>query len=380
MKIAVDLLSLAFGGSETYPFEMLPRLAESSNEFFVLLTKGKGGQLRDHVGDRVQIVNLPSLTANPFLRALYQRYWLPHWLRRERIDTLFVPGGLTTTKRRPGDCFRIVVMLRNMLPFDVQQQALFPFMRYPYRRFRYRLLARGLLQSFRTADRIVFISEYSKSIVGPLCNDSKCMVIPHGVGGSFRDTLASSDDILSRYRIRRPYLLYVSIFQPYKHQLEVIDGFRLYSNKGTSKQRLQLVLVGLAEGAYASRVLEASRGLAGHVLCTGRVPRKDIPTLLAYASILLFGSTCETCPNILLEYLSAAKPIICSNSKPMPEFGGDAVRYVDAKDAHEWCEAIAELQARKFLRSQMGERATLRAKRYSWDETGRKTLAALTDW
>ena len=64
----------------------------------------------------------------------------------------------------------------------------------------------------------------------------------------------------------------------------------------------------------------------------------------------------------------------------MPEFGGDAVRYVDAKDAHEWCEAIAELQARKFLRSQMGERATLRAKRYSWDETGRKTLAALTDW
>ena len=382
MRIAVDLMSLGYdgSGSATYPYEILPRLAASREQFYVLLTKGVGFQLRDHVADKLQIIDLPSGTSNPYYRAFYQRYRLPRWLRREKIDVLFVPGGLTATIRRRGDRFRTVVMLRNMLPFDVHQQGLFPFSRYPYRRVRYLLLSRGLIHSFRSADRIVFISEYSKHVVGPRCNNTSSLVIRHGVGDSFRTTFPCSDGLCDRYRIRKPFLLYVSTIQPYKHQIEILDGFHRYCMAEPRTENLQLVLAGPNHGQYASRVKVAAGKLKERVVCTGAVPREDIPRLLAQADILLFGSTCETCPNLLLEYLAAGRPIVCSNSDPMPEFGGDAVRYVDATDPQAWCDSIHDLQSNQLMKQKRGVRARQRSELFSWDESARKTLAALTDW
>ena len=131
MRIAVDLLSLGYGGSETYPREELPRLAQSEHQFTVLLCAGAGEILRAVLPSNVRAVDAPRATRNPFFRHIYQQRALPRSLKENRFDVLFVPGGQTRTRRRAGDSFKLVTMLRNMLPFDQQQRASYHLTQYP---------------------------------------------------------------------------------------------------------------------------------------------------------------------------------------------------------------------------------------------------------
>src|SRR5437868_3810394 len=117
MKIAVDLLSLGYGGGETYYSELLPRLAASGHDFTALFVQDRGKELRTRLPASIRQVDLPPQLANPFFRHRYQQKVLPGWLRDNSIDVLFAAGGLTGTRRGPGDRFAIVVVMQNMLPF-----------------------------------------------------------------------------------------------------------------------------------------------------------------------------------------------------------------------------------------------------------------------
>jgi len=380
MKIAVDLLSLGYGGSETYPCEVLPRLAASEHDFSVLLVRNRGKELRVRLPSQVRQVDLPERFANPFFRHHYQKKVLPGWLRDNDIDVLFVPGGMTGTRRRPTDRFAMVVMLRNMLPFDPRQRSSYPLVRYPYMRFRLWLLSRSLRKTFQSADRVIYISRYSMEKVSPLAGAADAVLIPHGLSAAFRDGAPAGTRTLVRHGIRPPYLLYVSILDPYKHQLAVIEGFRRYLESGRAPSGLQLVLVGPIQGAYGRKVQREAERLGGTVLCTGAIARAELPELLRGAEALLFASTCETCPFILLEYLGAGRPIVSSQTPPMPEIGGDAVYYVDAEQPQAWCQALNEVLGNPQFRHELSAKAHSRASLYSWDETSHRTLAALTQW
>jgi glycosyltransferase involved in cell wall biosynthesis len=379
MKIAVDLLSLGYGGCETIYAELLPRLAASGHDFTVLLVQDRGKELRARLPSSIRQVDVPRRLANPFYRHRYQRKVLPGWLRDNDVDVLFAPGGLTGTRRGPADRFAVVVMMQNMLPFDFRQQATYPLLHYPYMRLRLRLLYWGLRKSFRRADRLICISQYAMEKVLPLVGPADTALVSLGLGEGFRDPAAAEPEVLARHGIRAPYLLYVSILDPYKHQLEVIEGFRRY-RAARCAAGLQLVLTGPVRGSYGRAVRREAERLGDAVVCTGPIARAELPPLLRSAEALLFASTCETSSLILMEYLGAGRPIICSRTLPIPEIGGDAVHYVDAEDPQAWCQAFGDVLGNPQLMRDLGERARSRAALFSWDETSRLTLAALTEW
>ena len=380
MRIAVDLLSLGYGGSETYPREILPRLAQSEHEFTVLLCSRAGTALRDVLPSNVKVVDAPRATRNPFLRLLYQQRALPHWLNENWFDVLFVPGGQTGTRRRRGDSFKLVTVLRNMLPFAPKQRATYRATRYPYYRLKLWLKSKGLLSTFSASDRVVFISEYSERTVGPQLPGKARVVIPHGVGRAFREANPCSSEELAALGIEAPFLLYLSIIDPYKHQMEVIEGFQRYMETRRSEEPLRLVLAGPIWGAYGRQVTRAVASTNGRVQCLGAVPRSGLAALLRSAEALVFASTCETCPNILLEYLAAARPILCSHTPPMPEFAGDAAYYVEAESPISWTNAFADLLSSPKLMRQLAARSKARADIYTWERTAKGILKVLTEW
>ena len=110
------------------------------------------------------------------------------------------------------------------------------------------------------------------------------------------------------------YILYVSIFDIYKNQLEVVRGFsELRKNRPTLEK---LVLAGYNDSSYGAEVKrEISRlGLEDKVILPGNVPHRELPAVYQHAKINLFASECENCPNILLEAMGAGRPLSSPNT------------------------------------------------------------------
>lgn len=355
----------------------MPRLADSNHELTILVRVGSATALR---GNRsLRIIDAPRATANPIIRYVYQHKCIPSLVKKVGAQVVFVPGGLTGLSQCHNPRPRLVVLFRNMLPFSPYEISRYSLFHYPALRFRLLMLSRGLIKSIRTADRVIFVSQHSLGCLGKYVNGARQRVIPHGISRGNRESRENRVGLLARYGIVQPYLLYLSIMDPYKHQLEILDAFqRLVLENRTAG--CQLVLAGPRNGAYAQAVLRAAARLGSKVVCTGPIEREDVPCLMRMAQVLLFASTCEACPNVLLEYLNAGRPIVCSNSPPMPEFGQDAVRYVQAESPTDWALAIDEILSNSSMMDDLASRAESRAAWFSWDNTARRTLSALTEW
>jgi len=102
-----------------------------------------------------------------------------------------------------------------------------------------------------------------------------------------------------------------------------------------------------------------------------------LPAVYQHAKVNIFASSCENCPNILLEALAAGRPVLCSDYQPMPEFAGNAVRYFDPYNPEQLAEKLIDLLDDSALRTDLGLRARARSERFHWTDTADKTWNAL---
>jgi glycosyltransferase involved in cell wall biosynthesis len=379
-RILVDALCVdPSGGSESYLLEVLHRLAEYPVEMTVLVAGGPSARLRAVLPRTISFVQGPSWSGNPFGRSLYQRFRLRVLLDDLKPDVLWIPGGLTSFRKRQRDRFRVVQVLRNMMPFNARERRRYSLRRDWYQRLRLFLLSKAVVRSLARADRTIFISEFSAATVAPLIHARNYHLVPHGLSREFLDARPAHEEWLRCRGIRRPFFLYVSRLDPYKNQATILDAFQRYREM-TGDRRTQMVFAGQAENAYARDMVRAINAMAPDAVFLGIVPRNELPPLMAAASVLVFGSTCETCPNVLIEYLGVGGAVITTTAPPMPEFAGDAALMVSADDTEAWAQAFKRLMSDAECREQLTRRAKDRARRFSWDETVRKTYAALTSW
>ena len=255
------------------------------------------------------------------LRAVWEIFRLPFYLKREKADVLFCPGGVVNT-RTPANC-RIVTMFRNMMPFDSEVMASLPM---GWQRLRNRILRPVLLRSMTKADLVIFVSEFGKSVVSTLAPIKRSCVVRHGTSDAFR-TAGKKISWPSEIDSNSRYILYVSRFLPYKNHMTVIKA---YSRLPEDVRRThKMVFVGRKEGREVEQVAAfiAANNLGDNAVMLDDVPHDSLPALYHHAEIIVFASTCENCPNILIEALGAGRPVLSSNVMPMPEIGGDAPGY-----------------------------------------------------
>jgi glycosyltransferase involved in cell wall biosynthesis len=265
--------------------------------------------------DRVELYEAVWASKSIFHRTLWERFSLPTFLSERNATVYYAPGGTMTTTIPQG--IISATALRNMLPFDDRERKRFPL--FSYIRFKLWLLRYVFLKSYNMADKVVFISEYSKSVVKEYIPtiDEKSIVIPHGLNSMFLNSKESYE--LPEYLEENRFYLYVSILDVYKAQKEMIQAWKILSDEGFE---YPLVLVGPKYNEYGEEVVAMidKLGLQNKVIYLGKVDYEKLPGLYKASRALLFASSCECCPNILLEKLAASKPIICSNIEPMPEF------------------------------------------------------------
>lgn len=368
MKIVINAFSARLGGGQTYLMQLLSHLPAFGIE--VVLYAPESLIIPNDPRIRRQKTRWP--VENPLLRAAWERFVLPSILRRERADILFCPGGVVATKV-PADC-KTVTMFRNMMPFtpDIVDQ-----MPWGPGRFRYIILHRVLLQSFASADLTIFISNHARSVVERAGAVKKGIVIVHGIGDDFR----SHDMDLPKPDLAPDtgYLLYVSRFEIYKHHRQVVEGF---ANLPPEIQaRYPLVLIGeddLPE-ADAVRQLVGELQMEDRVWIMGAVGYRELPSWYKHAKLVIFASSCENCPNILLESLGSGRPVLSSDVMPMPEFGGPDIAYFDPRAPESLTQSMHAALTDGELERRLGAASIAASKGYDWSLTAKRTWDALRD-
>jgi glycosyltransferase involved in cell wall biosynthesis len=367
--IIINALSALRGGGQTYLINFLEHLPKGEYQILLLVSRHNKAVFDKYKSDRIELYNAVWASNSIIHRTLWERFRLPSLLGEYQADIYYAPGGIMITKMPKGVIS--ATALRNMLPFDERERGRFPLI--SYIRFKLWLLRYVFLKSYKSADKVVFISEYSKSVVKEYMPsiDSKSVVIPHGLNSLFLNSQKKYD--LPEYLTENKFYLYVSILDVYKAQKEIIEAWMSLSNEGF---KYPLVLVGPKYNDYGEEVLAMidEFGLQEKVIYLGKVDYEKLPSLYKASRVLLFASSCECCPNVLLEKLAAAKPVLCSNIEPMPEFGGDAVAYFNPYDPESLVKQIKLMESNQQFMSDIAQKAGIQALKFDWTKTVKNTV------
>lgn len=322
--------------------------------------------------NNVSIYVEPFASKSIFHRVIWEFFILPKFLKKNKITNYYAPGGVMISFIPKG--IKSITALRNLLPFDSKERKRFSIL--SYNRYKLLILKYVFLLSYKLADKVIFISNTSRDIVREYIPniDDKSVVIPHGISPNFFKTNFVIDERLKS----RDFYLYVSILDVYKCQMEVIKSWMKLSEKGFE---YPLVLVGHNYNEYGQKVIDfiSDNYLSEKVIYLGKIDYDDIGAYYSAARALIFASSCECCPNILLEKLAAGKPILCSNIPPMPEFGADSVLYFEPYDVDSLVEKVIELESDKISFLKYGELALKRSKIYDWGITTKRTIEFILD-
>jgi glycosyltransferase involved in cell wall biosynthesis len=359
-RIGLNLLFLVpgeTGGSEIYVRHLIPKLAEVRPDLdLVAFVNREGAGAELGVSEAVEVGVSGRSRAR---RVLAEQRRLPLFARRHGIDLLHSLG--TSAPRRPGVISVVtihdVIYLRHpeahTLPMRLGMRVIVP------------LAARG-------ADRVITVSQSAAEEIAEALRvpRERIDVIHHG--GRPIGPATPEPELRRRLELGNAHLvLSVSARRPHKNLPRLIEAFA----NVTAEPPPLLVLPGYKtpfEDELRRRA--ADLGVADRVRLLGWISDEDLEGLYAAATCFAFPSLAEGFGLPVLEAMQRGVPVACSAAGPLPEIGGDAVRYFDPVDVEGMARALSDLLVNQRLRAGLAKAGRERAGSFTWERTARETV------
>ncbi len=374
MRLLIDAHNLRSGGGRIHIRYLLQHLPvpEPFDEVIVVCPPRLATELANVVGPRpwLRLLPQPALEQPLAVRRLWHDAQFPRLLQTIAPSVLFAPGGVLPahTPNRTATA----ALIQNMLLFQPREAARYGL---TPERFRLNRLRQRVLHTLRVADGLIFPSTFGRYMALNACPGTRARirVIPNGVDAAFRST-----SLETRTRRRATRILYPSTLDRYKHQHQVVRALGILARRGMDG--LQLHLAGATREPETARVRKAihAHRLEETVVLLGEVPHEAMPGLHAAADIGVFASSCETCPNILLEMMASGLPMVCSNRLPMPDFCLDGAVYADPERPESIADALESLLTSSEKRTHHAHRLQKLARRYDWMTCATETFRFLS--
>jgi glycosyltransferase involved in cell wall biosynthesis len=172
-----------------------------------------------------------------------------------------------------------------------------------------------------------------------------------------------------------PYILSLAAFQPRKNIGNLVRAFdRLVSSN--PDRRETLVLVGSSWMDDGLRQLVASLGhVRDRIIFTGYVPDADLSAVYSGAACFVFPSLYEGFGLPLLEAMQCGVPVISSAATSLPEVGGDAAHWVDARRVDDLVAGMREVLENPRLRERLRQAGFQQTRKLTWAHTAQATAA-----
>jgi glycosyltransferase involved in cell wall biosynthesis len=370
MKLVINTLSSRQGGGQVYISNLLRYAQKYPDIKTYILTNPEFDQLYNFPS--VELICCKEPAQNVLKRILWEKYSLPLLLERLHTDLVFCPGG-TINFAPPAGC-KTAVTFQNMLIFDKDNRRKY---RIGYMRFRLAMLERISRKSFEKADLVIFLTDYAKEVIAAQVPRRKeaSVVIPHGLDDKFR-TADRGDITRCEGLPDGQYLLYTSVITNFKAHLEVVWAYHILCQHRQTPEKL--LFVGPSYKRYEKELRRqvAKLNLQDKVKIIGEIPNSEMPSVYHYAKAHIFASTCENCPNIVIESLGSGRPIFLSNIPPMPEIAGDAAIYFDPYKPAELADLLLRYLDDEVWTKHIGQRAFERSADFSWSNAAHKTFQA----
>lgn len=178
--------------------------------------------------------------------------------------------------------------------------------------------------------------------------------------------------ILAKYGIIKPYLLYVGNAYPHKNLERLLAAFALILQQ---KSELSLVLVGKEDYFYARLKEFVAQKKIENVKFPGYVPDEDLQAVYADAAAYVFPSLYEGFGLPPLEAMSRGIPVVSSRSACMPEILGDSALFMNAENEQEMSQEILRITEDEDLRKALIAKGFRQVEKYSWRRMAQETLA-----
>ena len=364
MKIFLNLIAAKQGGQITRALEFLNNFNKirNINDELILIVNTK---LKKKIIKRknIKIINIKFIfnSHNFLLRFFWENTFQFKLLKQIKPDVY-----LTFSHYLPLFNLKIpsVVLVSNLAPFsnfsydNIRENWV--------NKIRLKILKKTILSSVKKSTVTLALSQFCKKVlIKNGINKSKIFVTYNGVNQNKMGNLNKL--FIKRYSSNNKYILSVSHFYRYKNFEQLINAYNLLPVPVKKKYHLKIIGI-FNDFKYVNeiKILIKKLNLKKKIQIIPGLDKKKLNNYYRDASLFVFTSKIENSPNILLEAMSYAQPIISSNNAPMPEFGDDNVFYFKKKDYSELAKKIEKILLSKVIAKRLMKKSITRSKYFSW--------------
>ena len=229
---------------------------------------------------------------------------------------------------------------------------------------------RSFAEILRRADGLIAVSQSTKNDAVRVLGipPEKITVIHSGVADAFFDcTPNDTDGVRRRYRLERPFVLFVGTIEPRKNLDLLLNAFAALP----PELRAEYDLVVAGPVGWKS---EATLQRLSSVRYLGYVPEVDLAPLTAAAAVFAYPSLYEGFGFPVAQAMAAGVAVVTSNVSSLPEVVGEAALLVDPRSQSQLRDALHRLMTQPDLRASLAAAGRARAARYRWKECAAQSL------
>ena len=368
--VAIDVRHVADFGYGTYIRNLVRTMAELERELqFILIAKPGGASELGGLPGNFRFVEYPREDS-----ARRENVAFPWFIRGLGADLTHIPlNRVPVFMPRP-----YVVTIHDMssLVFDYGDD--------PPDRLHLWKFRRGLTR----AARVIAVSAATRRDVLNLMNlpSEHVRKIYNALDPGFlaiETDEKKRQEVLDRYQIDYPYLLYAGSVNPRKNVARIVEALALLRQDLVNHPRykdLRLVIIGdqmskypaLRRAVHQSRVNDSVRFL-------GFVKREELKVFYQSAEVFVFPSLYEGFGLPPLEAMALGTPVVTSGVSSLPEVVGDAAMIVKPENVFDIARGVREVLTDDRLRADLIARGHEQVKRFSWYDTARQVLETYRD-
>jgi glycosyltransferase involved in cell wall biosynthesis len=283
---------------------------------------------------------------------------IPTWLKQEGVDLYHLPqNGFRAPKNTT--C-KIVVTIHDLIPYFLPEMVRPSFLK--------RFISE-MPEIIAGSDQIITVSHSAKQDIIKLfqVNPDKIAVVPSAPAANYHrlPPVAVTAALWQKYRIKRPYILYVGGLNPRKNVAELIYA---YSKINRELPNGQLLIIPGAEGRHLQKLhsLVEALDLEANVIFPGFVVSDDLPLFYNGANLFVYPSLYEGFGLPPIEAMACGVPVITANTSCLPEIVGDAALLVNPYNTLKLAETMWQVLNNPELAASLITKGLSHCQKYTW--------------
>ncbi len=366
MKIGIDARFFGSSGKGLgrYTQKLIENLEkiDAVNKYFIFLKKENFEEYAP------KNKNFKKILADYPWYSFSEQLYFPWLLRKYKLDLMHFPHF--NVPLLYGRNFLVTIHDLILIHFPTTKNStLHPFF------YRIKFLAYRLVIGYaiKHSKNIITVSNFTKKDI--LANYKK--VMPEKIIVTYEAcenycffSVNRQEEILQKYGIIKPYLLYIGNAYPHKNLERLAMAFSLLEKRGNSV----LVLVGKEDYFYVRLKKMIEQKKIKNIIFTGYVPDEELELIERHAVAYVFPSLYEGFGLPPLEVMAKGVPVICSDHACMREILEKSAYFFDGKNEKSIAEAIKRIISNKELRKKMIARGYEQIQKYSWEKMAQETL------